>query len=106
MNLPAIIFAVFAAVLGVLLANSRALLPDYMLAGPYGDFTGFPKTVFYYGSDEVLYAEAEYYEAAFKKYGARCEMHVGQGMCHCYPMFPYFPEAKQAYREIVQRLND
>lgn len=32
MNLPAIIFAVFAAVLGVLLANSRALLPDYMLA--------------------------------------------------------------------------
>lgn len=80
-------------------------LPDYMLTGSYGDFTDFPKTVFYYGSDEVLYAEADYYEAAFKKYDARCEIHVGKGMCHCYPMFPYFPEAKQAYHDIVQKLT-
>lgn len=80
-------------------------LPEYMISGVRGNFSNFPMTHFYYGSDEVLYAEAEYFAEAFKKYGARYEMHVGEGMFHCYPMMPYFPEAKEAYNEIVEILR-
>jgi len=87
------------------LMEGREKVPDYMLSGHCGDFTHFPETFFYYGSDEVLYAAADYYKVAYQKYGARCRIRVGEGLCHCYPMFPYFMEAKQAYNEIVDILS-
>lgn len=80
-------------------------LPEYMISGVRGDFTDFPMTHFYYGSDEVLYAEAEYFAKAYEKYGAEYKMHIGEGMFHCYPMMPYFPEAKAAYNEIIDILK-
>lgn len=58
-------------------------VPDYMLSGICGDFSGFPMTHFWYGSDEVLYAAAPEFEQAYKKYGANYEMHAGEGLCHC-----------------------
>ena len=79
--------------------------PLYMISGPMGDFTGLPKIYFYYGSDEVLYAEAEYFAAACEKHGVPYHLTVGQGMCHCYPMLPWFPEGRRAYDEIVGILS-
>ncbi len=79
--------------------------PDYMLSGTRGDFTNFPMTHFYYGSHEVLYAEAPYFAKAFEKYGAPCVFHIGQGLCHCYPTFDFYPEGKQAQEEIIGLLQ-
>ena len=80
-------------------------VPDYMLSGVQGDFTNFPMTHFYYGSHEVLYAEAPYFAEAYEKYGAPYEFHVGQGLCHCYPSLSFYPEGKQAQKEIIGLLN-
>ena len=91
--------------LGECLAHGEEL-PKYMLSGIYGDFTGFPMTHFFYGSDEVLYASAESFAKAFDRYGAKYKIHVGQGMCHCYPMLRIFPEGKQANNEIIQIIKD
>lgn len=80
-------------------------LPLYMLSGVKGDFSNFPITHIYYGSREVLYAEASYFAEAFKKYNACCNIHVGEGLCHCYATTPIFPEGKRAYREILEYLS-
>ncbi|SMC22174.1 Acetyl esterase/lipase [Clostridium acidisoli DSM 12555] len=79
-------------------------IPKYMLSGARGDFTDMPEIHFYYGTDEVLYAEADYFERACKKHGVTYHMHIGNGMCHCYPMMPFIPEAKRALNEIIQIL--
>lgn len=80
-------------------------LPDYMISGILGDFTNFPMTHFYYGGDEVLYAEAPYFAKAYEKYNVPYEMHVGKGMCHCYPVFSFYPEGRRAQEEIIQILK-
>lgn len=80
-------------------------IPEYMISGVRGNFSNFPLTHFYYGSDEVLYAEAEYFANAYDTYQAKCVIHVGEGMFHCYPMLPYFPEGKAAYKEIIKILK-
>lgn len=81
-------------------------VPDYMISAVSGNFTNFPMTHFYYGSDEILYAEAPYFARAYEKYKIPYEMHIGKGMCHCYPALPFYPEGKQAQQEIIQLLKN
>lgn len=81
-------------------------LPDYMLSGFLGNFTNFPMTHFYYGGDEVLCAEAPYFAKAFEKYGIPYEIHIGKGMCHCYPSLSAYPEGKQAQEEMIRLLKE
>lgn len=80
-------------------------LPDYMISGVLGDFTGFPMTYFYYGSDEVLYAQAPYFAKACETYGVPYEMRIGRGMCHCYPSLSIYPEGKRAQEEMIHILS-
>ena len=81
-------------------------VPTYMLSGICGDLTNFPEIHFYYGTDEVLYAEMDNFKKACEKYQVKYHMHIGKGMCHCYPMMPYFMEGKQAYEEMIKYLSD
>lgn len=80
-------------------------VPLYMLSGISGDFSGLPELYFYYGTDEVLCAEAEPFAAACEKYGVPYRMTVGTGMFHCYALMPFFPEGKAAHQEIIRILN-
>ena len=77
-------------------------VPDYMIWLQRGDFTNCPKVTFIYGSDETLYACAPSFEAAMKKYGAEYEMIVGEGMFHCYPVFPICKEAKEGWDRMIR----
>ena len=86
--------------------NGDEDLPEYMLDGTVGDFTGFPKTYFYYGENECLYAFAEEFRKAMEKYHVPYEIIVGKGMCHCYPMARFFREGRQAQDEIIKRLKN
>ncbi|MEA4847276.1 MAG: alpha/beta hydrolase [Clostridiaceae bacterium] len=79
-------------------------VPQYMLSGVYGNFANFPEIHFYYGSDEVLFAEADSFAAACEKYRVTYHMHIGQGLCHCYPMAPFLTEGKAARSEIIHIL--
>ena len=49
----------------------------------------------------VLYAMAQSFEAAMKKYGVRYDMIVGQGMYHCYPVYPLVKEAKDGWKQLI-----
>ena len=80
-------------------------VPEYMLDGTDGDFSDFPKTYFYYGENECLYAFAEEFKKAMDKYKAPYEIIVGKGMCHCYPLLRFFKEGREAQDEIIELLK-
>ena len=81
-------------------------VPDYMLWLQNGDFTHCPRVTFIYGSDETLYACAPSFEAAMKRYGVDYKMIVGQGMFHCYPVFPIVKEAKAGWDMMVRLMKE
>lgn len=80
-------------------------VPEYMIYLQTGDFTGCSKVIFNYGTDECLYALAPSFEAATRKYGVDYEMIVGEGMFHCYPVFPLCREAKEGWDWMIQTLR-
>ena len=80
-------------------------VPDYMIWLQKGDFTNCPRTTFIYGSDETLFACAPSFAAAMQRYGADCEMIVGEGMFHCYPVFPVCREAKAGWEQMVRLMK-
>lgn len=80
-------------------------IPEYMLDGTVGDFTDFPKTYFYYGENECLYAFAQTFKKAMEKYHVPYEIIVGKGMCHCYPLVRFFREGREAQDEIIELLG-
>ena len=81
-------------------------VPDYMIWLQKGDFTGCPKVTFIYGSDETLYACAPSFETAMRRYGVDYEMIVGEGMFHCYPVFPVCREAKDGWKEMIRLMKE
>lgn len=87
------------------LRHGQASLPDYMIWLQKGDFTGCCKVYFMYGTDEVLYGMAPAFEEAMKKYNVDYEMIVGEGLYHCYPVFPVVKEAKSGYDMMIKILK-
>ena len=87
------------------IVKGDADIPEYMLDGTVGDFTDFPKTYFYYGENECLYAFADEFKKVMEKYKAPYEIIVGKGMCHCYPLVRFFREGRVAQDEIIELLK-
>ena len=81
-------------------------VPDYMIWLQKGNFTNCPYVSFVYGSDETLYACAPSFEAAMKKYGADYEMIVGEGMFHCYPVFPICKEGRAGWGMMIRKVKE
>jgi hypothetical protein len=53
-----------------------------------------------------LYACAPSFEAAMKKYRVDYEMIIGEGMFHCYPVFPICKEAKDGWEMMVRLMKE
>ncbi len=81
-------------------------VPDYMIWLQKGDFSGCPKVSFIYGSEEVLYACAPSFEKSMKKYGTEYQMIIGEGMFHCYPVFPLCREAREGWDMMVSLVKE
>ena len=41
-----------------------------------------------------------------KKYGVDYEMIVGEGMFHCYPVFPLCREAKEGWKLMIRKMKE
>ena len=79
-------------------------VPDYMLWLQRADFTGCPPVTLIYGTDETLYACAPAIEAALQKSGVNYEQILGEGLFHCYPVFPIVKEGREGWRQMVERM--
>ena len=80
-------------------------VPEYMLSGSLGDYSGVHDIHFFYSEDEVLYAAAPYFEEACKRSNVSYTMSVRKGMVHCYVMAPFFREAKEDFRRMIDFLK-
>ncbi|OUM67996.1 hypothetical protein PIROE2DRAFT_58391 [Piromyces sp. E2] len=90
---------------GIMVKDNKEV-PDYMVHTVLGDYSNFPMTHIYYATHEILYAEAEHFEKAFKKYNSKYEMHIKEGMFHCYPSFTFYPEGREAEDQIIGYLSE
>lgn len=80
-------------------------VPEYMLNSLKGNFKNFPETHLYYGSDECLFAFAQYFCRAFENYKVPYKLTVGKEMCHCYPLLRFFKEGREAQDKIIDLLK-
>ena len=81
--------------------HGQANVPDYMISGSRGDFSGVGDIHFFYSADEVLYGALPDFEAACHHVGVRYTAYARPGMMHCYCMLPYFKEARADFAKIV-----
>ncbi len=80
-------------------------VPDYMISGSRGDFSGVGDIHFFYSSDEVLYGALPDFEDACRRANVPCTAHARPGMVHCYCMLPYFKEAREDFGKITELLK-
>ncbi|MPN18332.1 Monoterpene epsilon-lactone hydrolase [bioreactor metagenome] len=64
-----------------------------------GDFTGFPPTLLFAGSDEILLSDAKTVYKRLKKADVESKLVVEEGMWHVYPLYGT-PEGKKALEEM------
>lgn len=81
-------------------------VPDYMLSGSRGDFTGVGDIHFFYSADEVLYGALPDFENACKRANVHYTVSARPKMVHCYCMLPIFKEAKEDFAKIVDILKN
>ena len=84
----------------------RHEVDEKYLATAHGDFRNAPETHFYYGSAETVYAFAPSYAESFRDAGAKCLIHVGKGMHHCYALQYSVPGCKPAFNEIMKLIRE
>ena len=80
-------------------------VPDYMISGSRGDFTGVGDIHFFYSADEVLYGALPDFEEACKRANVPYTVSARPKMVHCYCMLPIFKEAKEDFAKIVEILE-
>ena len=81
-------------------------LPGYMTQFSTGDLSHMPYTHIYYGSNEVLSAAADRLAEAFRRDGSECELHIGEGLFHCYPVFPICKEGRDGWDMMVRKIKE
>ena len=64
-----------------------------------GDFSGFPPTLLFAGSDEILLSDAKTVYKRMRKAGVESKLVVEEGMWHVYPLYGT-PEGKKALEEM------
>lgn len=54
------------------------------------------------GTREVFYGYLPTFEDYAKRHQVDIEYYMGEGMCHCWPLLTWTPEAKETFQELVQ----
>ena len=79
---------------------------DYKVSPLYGDVKKLPQTTIFVGTHEVLYPDIIEFYNKLKDNGIDVELNVGEEMSHVYPLYPLVPEAKEAFKHIVDIILD
>ena len=81
-------------------------VPDYMISGSRGDFSGVGDIHFFYSADEVLYGALPDFEQVCKRAGVPYTAFARRNMVHCYCMLPFFKEAREDFARITEILKE
>jgi acetyl esterase/lipase len=87
-------------VLNSIMPQTREL--DAFFATPFeGDFSGFPRTDIFSGTQEIFWPLMAGLVERFEAANVPVTLHKGEGMCHVWPYVPLVPESKEALATIV-----
>lgn len=89
----------------VFMRHGQENVPDYMISGSRGDFSGVGDIHFFYSADEVLYGALPDFEQACQKASVPYTSFASPGMVHCYCMLPAFKEEKEDFAKITAILK-
>ena len=78
----------------------------YLLSPVLDDLTGFPPIDIFYGTEEVMIAYLEDMKDACSRYGGPLNVHIGEGMMHCWGAMSFVPEAQAVRREYFAALSE
>ena len=95
----------FMATVENFMRHGNPNVPDYMISGSRGDFTGVGDIHFFYSADEVLYGALPDFEAACRRANVPYTAFARPKMVHCYCMLPIFKEAKEDFAKIAEILK-
>lgn len=93
--------AFFERIAPVLAQGDEAHLLSPLLC----DISGFPSIDLFYGTHEVMYAFLDDMKAHCKKYSVPLNVHIGEGMMHCWGAMEFVPEAKAVRQEYFEALR-
>ena len=85
--------------------HGKENVPEYMISGSRGDFSGVGDVHFFYSADEVLYGALPEFEKTLRHQNIPYTAFVRPRMVHCYCMLPYFKEAREDFAKIVEILK-
>ncbi|MBQ7186645.1 MAG: alpha/beta hydrolase [Ruminococcus sp.] len=77
----------------------------YLLSPLLCDISGFPEIDVFYGTHEVMYAYLDDLKAHCRECGVRLNVHIGEGMMHCWGAMEFVPEARAVRQEYFKALN-
>ncbi|MBR1384654.1 MAG: alpha/beta hydrolase [Ruminococcus sp.] len=77
----------------------------YLLSPLLCDISGFPGIDVFYGTHEVMYAYLEDLKEHCEKFGVPLNVHIGEGMMHCWGAMEFVPEAKAVRQEYFKALR-
>jgi acetyl esterase/lipase len=81
--------------------DNAAMVHDPEVSPRYGDFTGFPETIFFADDTEVFVSDALIAADRMHRLGIRVEAHITHGLTHCYGIeMPELPESRVFYERI------
>jgi acetyl esterase/lipase len=91
----------FKAVLLPIYLDDVSMVYDPEVSPRYGDFTGFPDTIFFADDTEVFVSDALIAADKLHKLGIRTEVYITHGLTHCYAFeLPELPESQTCYKRI------
>lgn len=80
-------------------------LPEHLCYTQKGIYTEVHDVYLSYGGDEIFSAAANSTAQRLRAFGANVALEIGDGMYHAYAAMPLVPEAKAAYRRLIQYLK-
>jgi acetyl esterase/lipase len=79
-------------------------LSNPMISPLNGSFEGFPQTIVFLGSHDIMYPDGKLAVQKMKNSKVEIEVIEGDKMPHIWPFLPVMKEAKLAFKEILNRL--
>ncbi len=78
----------------------------YLLSPILFDLTGFPPIDIFYGTNEVMFAYLDDFRAKCSECGVELNVHIGEGMMHCWGAMDFVPEAKAVRQEYFKAIGN
>ncbi len=80
-------------------------LSNPMISPINGSFVGFPNTILFLATNDIMYPDQKLTVEKLTKSNAEIEVILGENMPHIWPFLPVMKEAKLALYEIINTIN-